>query len=314
MTASLTRAWPRLRLIGGVLVLGVLVWRFGTGPFADAWRVTTWGSVALAVVLTALATLANAWRWRVVSRNLGVPLTTFGSVAAYYRSQFLNAVLPGGVLGDAHRGARHGRDAGDLGSGLRATGWDRVTGQLVQAGLVVLALALLATPLRGYTPVALAGLAVVGLAAWWLARRRGALAFVGRDLRVLLRPAVAWRVVVASCASTAAHVAVFAVAVHTVGLTVLPGVLIAIALLVLVGSAIPLNVAGWGPREGVTAAVFGLAGLGSADGLTVSIVFGVLAGVATLPGLLVLLGDVVVRRSRSAAPPRTRILEEARRG
>ena len=162
MTASLTTAWPRLRLIGGVLVLGVLVWRFGTGPFADAWQVTTWGSVALAVVLTALATLANAWRWRVVSRNLGVPLTTFGSVAAYYRSQFLNAVLPGGVLGDAHRGAQHGRDAGDLGSGLRATGWDRVTGQLVQAGLVVLAVALLATPLHGYTPVALAGLAVGG--------------------------------------------------------------------------------------------------------------------------------------------------------
>ena len=106
----------------------------------------------------------------------------------------------------------------------------------------------------------------------------------------------------------------FAVAVHTVGLTVRPGVLIAIALLVLVGSAIPLNVAGWGPREGVTAAVFGLAGLGSADGLTVSIVFGVLAGVATLPGLLVLLGDVVVGRRRSAAPPRLRILEEARRG
>jgi uncharacterized membrane protein YbhN (UPF0104 family) len=311
----MTRAWLRLRLAGGVLVLAALLWRFGTGPFADAWQVTTWASVALALVLTALATLANAWRWRVVSHALGVPLTTAGSVAAYYRSQFLNSMLPGGVLGDAHRGARQGRDAGDLGAGLRATGWERVAGQLVQAGLVVLALGLLPTSLRGYTPVALGGVAVFALGARWLARRRGALAFVGRDLRVLLRPAVACRVVVASCASTAAHVAVFAVAVHTVGLSVRPAVLIPIALLVLVGSAIPLNVAGWGPREGVTAAVFGLAGLGSADGLTVSIVFGVLAAVATLPGLLVLLGDVVVvRRRRTAVPAGIRTLEEARRG
>lgn len=314
MTALVTRAWPRLRLVGGLLVLGLLVWRFGTGPFADAWQVTTWGSVALAVVLTTLATLANAWRWRVVSRSLGVPLTTLGSVVAYYRSQFLNAVLPGGVLGDAHRGVRHGRDAGDLGVGLRATGWDRVTGQLVQAALAVLALCLLPAPLRAFTPVALAGLALVGLAVWWLARRRGAWSFVGRDLRLVLRPGVAWRVAVASCASTAAHVAVFAVAVHTVGLAVRPATLIPVALLVLVGSAIPLNVAGWGPREGVTAAVFGLAGLGSADGLTVSIVVGVLAGVATLPGLLVLLADVVVRRRRVATPTRTRTLEEARGG
>jgi uncharacterized membrane protein YbhN (UPF0104 family) len=311
--APVDRLVPRLRLAGGVLVLGALVWRFGTGPFADAWEVTTWGSVLLAVLLTALATLANAWRWRAVSHALGVPLTTGGSVAAYYRSQFLNSVLPGGVLGDAHRGTRHGRESGDLGAGLRSTVWDRVSGQLVQAGLVVLALALFATPLRAYTPVALAGLATVVLVAWWLGRRRGALAFVGSDLRVLLRPALAGRLVGASCLSTAAYVALFAVAVHTAGVGVGPVLLVSIALVVLVGSAIPLNVAGWGPREGVSAAVFGLVGPGTADGLTVSVVFGVLAAVATLPGLLVLLADLVVRRRRPV--PRTeRALEESRRG
>lgn len=314
MSAAVSRAWPWLRLVCGVVVLGVLVWRFGTGPFADAWEVTTWSSVALALGLTAVATLANAWRWRVVSRSLGVPLTAAGSVTAYYRSQFLNSVLPGGVLGDAHRGVQHGRDAGDLGAGLRSTVWDRVSGQLVQAGLVVLALALLATPLRGYAPLALAVLALVVAVAWWLGRRRGAMAFVGDDLRVLLRPTIAGRLTGASCISTAAYIGIFAVAVHTAGVSVRPTLLVALALVVLVGSAIPLNVAGWGPREGVTAAVFGLAGLGSAHGLTVSIVFGVLAAVATLPGLLVLLADLVVRRRRPAPQPGARTLEEARRG
>jgi hypothetical protein len=46
------------------------------------------------------------------------PLGT--AIAAYYRSQFLSGALPGGVLGDVHRGVRHGRDAGDLGRGLPA--------------------------------------------------------------------------------------------------------------------------------------------------------------------------------------------------
>ena len=82
----------------------------------------------------------------------------------------------------------------------------------------------------------------------------------------------------------------------------------------LVGSAVPLTIAGWGPREGVTAGLFALAGLGSANGLTVSIVFGVLAAVATVPGLLVLLADAVVRRRRPAAPARVRTLAEANRG
>jgi hypothetical protein len=76
---------------------------------------------------------------------------------------------------------------------------------------------------------------------------------------------------------------------------------------------VPLNVAGWGPREGVTAGVFALAGLGSETGLTVSIVFGVLAAVATVPGLLVIAADAVVRRRPAVSDP-ARELEEAGRG
>jgi hypothetical protein len=104
------------------------------------------------------------------------------------------------------------------------------------------------------------------------------------------------------------------VAVSTVGVEAGTSVLVAIGLTVLVGSAVPLNVAGWGPREGVTAGVFGLAGLGSTTGLTVSVVFGVLAAVATVPGLLVLAGDAVARRHRPVAADPVRVLEEASRG
>jgi uncharacterized membrane protein YbhN (UPF0104 family) len=309
------RAWPAVRLIaGGVLVCGLL-WRFGTGPVADAWRVTTWGSLAAAVALTALATVANAWRWRVVARALGVPLAPGESVAAYYRSQFLNATLPGGVLGDAHRGIRHGRDAGDLGAGLRATVWDRATGQLVQTGLLLLALVVLPTPLRGYAPLVLVGLGVVVAVAWWAALRAGPTGFVGDDLRLLLRPGLAARVLVASGASTAAHVGVFLVAVAAVGRgQASPAVLVAIGLAVLVGSAVPLNVAGWGPREGVTAGVFALAGLGSAHGLTVSIVFGVMSAVSTLPGAVVMLGEVAVRRRTHDRARISRRVDEVCRG
>jgi glycosyltransferase 2 family protein len=312
------RAGAALRVALAALVLAVLLWRFGTGPFADAWRVTTWGSVTAALVLTAGATLANAWRWRVIARALGAPLTPAASVAAYYRSQFLNTTLPGGVLGDAHRGVRHGRDAGQLAVGLRATGWDRVTGQVVQMGLLVGALAVLPTPLRGYAPVALAGLGVVAALGWWLgrclARRGGPAAFVGADLRALARPGVAARVVLASCLSAAGHASVFLVAVATVGVGSEPSLLAVIALTVLVGAAVPLNVAGWGPREGITAGIFAVAGLGSATGLTVSVVFGVLAAVATVPGLLVLAGDAVVRRRRPVDAVPGRMLEAAHRG
>ncbi len=83
---------------------------------------------------------------------------------------------------------------------------------------------------------------------------------------------------------------------RVVGVDVPPAVLVTTGLVVLVGSSIPLSIAGWGPREGVTAWAFGVVGLGAAAGLTVAVVYGVLAGLATLPGAVVLVADVAARR------------------
>ena len=91
----MSRGSAVLRLVGGLALLAFLLHRFGGGPLADAWRVTTWQAVLAAFVLTAVATVTSAWRWRVVARSLGVPLGVRESVAAYYRSQLLNAVLHG---------------------------------------------------------------------------------------------------------------------------------------------------------------------------------------------------------------------------
>jgi hypothetical protein len=76
--------------------------------------------------------------------------------------------------------------------------------------------------------------------------------------------------------------------------------LLPLALGVLLASAIPLNIAGWGPREGAAAWVFASAGLGAAAGLEVAVVYGVMSLVATFPGALVLFGG---RRSARPADP-----------
>ena len=64
--------------------------------------------------------------------------------------------------------------------------------------------------------------------------------------------------------------------------------------------ALPLNIGGWGPREGVTAVAFGAVGLGAAQGLTTAVVYGVLSLIACLPGAVVLLLPAVTARYRQA--------------
>jgi glycosyltransferase 2 family protein len=129
--------WTWARLAGGAAILAVLVWRVGAGPFVDGLRLTTAWALAAAMAITSLTTLCCAWRWSLVAGGLGVDVPLRTAVSAYYRFQFLNSTLPGGVIGDVHRGVLHGRAVGDLGRGLRSVAWERASGQAVQALLTV---------------------------------------------------------------------------------------------------------------------------------------------------------------------------------
>jgi glycosyltransferase 2 family protein len=287
--------WVRPALVAATL--GVLVWRLGTGPFLDGLRTVDAAALAAGAGLAVLTTACCAWRWRIVARGLGVELPFGTAVAAYYRSLFLNVTLPGGVVGDVHRGISHGRETSDVGRGLRAVAWERSAGQVVQIVLTVAVLLVLPSPVRAVVPlVALALLAVAGgmaLAArvrpaagesrWARLRRAGA-----RELRAGLLARRAWpAVALASALVVAGHAVTFLIAARTAGSTAPPSELLPLALLVLLGAALP-NIGGWGPREGVTAWAFAAAGLGASRGVATAVVYGVMVFVASLPGAAVL--------------------------
>jgi len=88
--------WAWARVAGSALVLGVLVWRLGTGPFLDGVRMIDASALAAGVGIAVLTTVCCAWRWKIVARGLGVDLSLPAAVAAYYRSLFLNLTLPRG--------------------------------------------------------------------------------------------------------------------------------------------------------------------------------------------------------------------------
>ncbi len=230
------------------------------------------------MAITAVTTACCAGRWSLIAHGLGVGISFRAAYRTCYRAQLLNATLPGGVLGDVHRGYRHGRDSAALGLGLRSVAWDRGSGQLVQAGLAGAAVPLLPGPLRGWAVAALAALLVLAVAIVAVARRE-AVAALGR----------AWPgVLLLSAVAAGGHAAVFLVAARAAGVDLAAPRVLALAFLVLLASALPVSIAGWGPREGAAAAVFAAAGLGAATGVEVAVGYGVMSLVATLPGLLVL--------------------------
>jgi glycosyltransferase 2 family protein len=254
-------------------------------------------SLAEAVGVVVLTTVCYAWRWKLVAGGLGVDLALPAAVAAYYRALFLNATLPGGIVGDVHRGFSYGRDVRDVGRALRSVVWERFAGQVVQVLVTVVVLLALPSPARAYMPwvaVAIGG-GTVGLLLMvqrqpgrarsrWSRLRLGA----AGDIRNGLLARRAWPgIALASALGLGGHAAIFLLAARAVGTTAPPSQVLPIALLVIAAMTLP-SVGGWGPREGVAAWVFGAAGLGAQRGVATAVVYGLMVLIASLPGAAVL--------------------------
>ena len=299
-------AWGRLG--ASALVFAVLVWRLGSGPFLNGFRTIDGGALAAAAGLAVLSTVAYAWRWKIVAGGLGVDLSLPAAVAAYYRSMFLNATLPGGIVGDVHRGVSHGRDVHDVGRAMRSVAWERFAGQLVQVLLTVLVLLVLPSPVHSFMPLMAIAVVVGVLGVVLVARARPdvtrsawarLLSGASDDIRNGLLARRAWLgIALASALGVGGHAATFLIAARTAGVSAPLSQMLPIALLVMAAMMLP-SAGSWGPREGVTAWAFVAAGLGARHGVTTAVVFGVMVLVASLPGAAVLV-IAWLRRNRSA--------------
>ncbi|MGH2893959.1 MAG: lysylphosphatidylglycerol synthase transmembrane domain-containing protein, partial [Solirubrobacteraceae bacterium] len=266
------------------MTLAVVVWRVGTGPFVDGVRTIDAGALGAAAGLAVLTTVCCAWRWKTVASGLGVHVSLPAAVVAYYRSLFLNVTLPGGIMGDVHRGVSHGRDVRDVSRALRAVWWERTAGQVVQVILTLVVLLALPSPVQSSMPlVAIAGIVAAcgavlvararpgGRSAWARVRRAAA-----RDIREALLARRAWLgIALASALVVIGHAVTFMLAARTAGATAPIPQMLPIALLVMMAMVLP-SAAGWGPREGVTAWAFGAAGLGAHRGIATAVVYGVM--------------------------------------
>ncbi|GGC87037.1 hypothetical protein GCM10011512_12450 [Tersicoccus solisilvae] len=274
----------------GILVWVVIVW--GPAPFAAATRVLTVPAAVAGLLLGAFGVLLQAGRWRLVARTRGLSITPGAAVSRCWQAAFLNAVLPGGLAGDALRAVEQPRAGTDSpGATLKRSAGtvtaERLAGTTVvftAAGIALLAL----QPAVGLLSLAVA--AVCAAVAWpWL--------------RWLTRGDLA-RVAGLSVAGWAVFAAMFVVALLVVAPDVPLGQAPALAAISLAGMSVPLNVAGWGPREGTAALGFLLVGQPPGLGVAVSVAYGLLALVSVLPGGLVLLARTLRRdRLRPSGDP-----------
>lgn len=296
-------SWRHLRSLTGLLLLaGIFWWLEPADILAEVQSLST-GWALLALVLTLPPLLLSAWRWRLTARLLDLSLGWQRAIREYYLALFLNQLLPGGVAGDAARAWRHSRASGRQGSAWRAVIIERASGQLtmVLLTLVVVGLSPLWHGLLGEalsslfsTGWLIFGIALTAAIVWvvpHLVRRSPAfLEGLGADLhRSLLASSVWPKHLLGSLLVVISYALVFVCAARAIGVQLPVTTLLALVPPVLLAMLIPVSVAGWGVREGAAAFFWGLAGFPPAQGVAVSMAYGLLVLISALPGAICLL-------------------------
>ena len=296
------------------LLAGLAVW-LDAGAVASRLASMRPSWVLVALALSALQVAVLAWRWSFTARRLGVDLPWPVAWREYYLSIFLNQVLPGGVLGDVARAWRHARSQvrvqAPRGPAVRAVVFERLSAQVVMttaAGVSLLFLPVTVAP--GSRPVMiaaglLAGGLVVALVVW-MRRQSSEWSLFGPILAEVgaahLTPGAFVAQLASAMVVVATYLATYLVAARAVGVETPLPVLLPLVAPVLMSMLIPVTVAGWGLREGAAAVLWGAVGLTAADGVVVSVAYGLLVLAGSAPGALFLAFGLRRGRARAGAP------------
>lgn len=304
MGAVSFRMSSRLRFFikaGVTLIALILVFR--TVDFAVIFRrmATIDGVLLLAAgVVQVLSTALAAYRWSLIMRLLKLKEKYRFYVKSYFKGSFFNQIMPSNIGGDAVRVLD-----------LRATGMtlkDAAIGIFVDRLLGLIAILFLALfsgiLLKERLPESLsvlvhlmgAGAVIVLLAVSllhkWPALQRyrptREIAGISRDFYRVFRNTRGF--LYQFFISIVVHVcAILSVYLISVGLGLEIDVMIFFTLMPLVTlfMAVPVSLAGWGIRESAMVGLFFLVGMEKEAILTVSLLYGVLVAVTTLPGMVV---------------------------
>jgi uncharacterized protein (TIRG00374 family) len=294
-------------LIGAKLAisLGLLAWLFGAKiDIADATRrIAAIPPLPFGIVFAALVVscgLVTA-RWQLILLALGTRLGFAQAGTITWIGAFFNQTLPSNVGGDFVRVWRALRHGIPLGRAVSSVMLDRA---LTVAGLAVLVLACLplsraltgtgpawyALPvMAGFILVGLAGLLVLDRIAALLrrllpSRLVGGATVLAHDARKTLLDRRGLLAIALSAANFTLLSAVVSILARGLGIDIGFGPVLMLFPPVMLVSLLPVSFAGWGVRELAMVTAFGFVGVPDHDAVTLSLAFGLVLLLGTLPG------------------------------
>ncbi|MEX0665834.1 MAG: lysylphosphatidylglycerol synthase transmembrane domain-containing protein [Acidimicrobiia bacterium] len=284
--------WARLAVSAGLLA--VLVTKFDPDELVPSDRSLpgTLAFLCSGIVIMAGSFLLAAWRWQRVLAVYGVQVPLRTLLKHYLAGQFVGNALPSTVGGDVLRVSRCGRDIGSSEIAFASVVIERLTGFFALPVLTFFGFLIDRTLFdtdRAWIAIVIASstLAILGIILLVAGSPRLAGRFkdhenwmryigivhVGVD-RLRRDPRDAWAALSAALAYQIAVIAAVYCAVHTIGLTISNGAVLAFVPAVAMVQVLPISIfGGLGVREGALALLLHPLGVPAAQAIAVGLLW-----------------------------------------
>ena len=300
-TPTMNRNWQYyfLKLAVSALLIGFITWNFDVGNSAVRLTELRPGFVILAIVVFGVLLFNNTVRWRFVMLAIETGLSFRKCFRLLYIGIFFNQTLPSSVGGDAVRmylARKHGLSLSGAINGVILERIAAVSGLIL---LVVVTQPLVLARI-GDNPVklifpTLAVLAAIGIIILMLLDRfpdryqrlkivRGFTNLATDTKLLFLSPR--WAILAVGLGVTGNILIAFATFLLAKSLNVDVTILDCLGLVppVILITTIPISIAGWGLREGAMVMAFAFVGIPEGDAFVVSVLFGLINILVSLPG------------------------------
>ncbi|HWV54424.1 lysylphosphatidylglycerol synthase transmembrane domain-containing protein [Pseudorhodoplanes sp.] len=281
---------------------------------ADGLRKIGVTAALLATFLMLVQVVLCALRWMLITRLTPTPLPLGIAMRGYLEAAFVNAFLPSLIASDGTRMVRAVAGGASPTQAFVGVATDRLVALCALAlasatGLLLLPDAsrhpLIVLALVGLLPAFVVGLVVLDILGRTFVRFqhsrivRPFLELASLMERLRSMPGLTLLVLMISLAGQALLAGTFYVLARQLDLGIGYWPMFALSAPIIVYSAVPISVGGWGVREALSAALFGLIGVAPASGVALSIAFGlVISAVGLFCGALALIATI---RSRTLA-------------
>jgi uncharacterized protein (TIRG00374 family) len=307
---SAQRAWRILtslptRVLITVGLIAIVALTIDWPALGDAIAGASWGWFGVAVGLIVCSFLVASVRWRLLLVVAEVPASIRRTVRAYLAGAFANNLLPTGFGGDALRAWMVSGASLPFARSLTSVAVDRATALACGIGLAWVGVAVdreelgaaQLAPLALVTAagaiallVALVALSRGGLGRYVPQRARPWVGEIAGTLRTYLadRPLVVLVLVLGFAFQLLTLAAIWALG-EALGLDLAPALIAVVVPLILIATALPISIGGFGVREGSYVALLADAGVSASEATLLSLLSAAAMAIASLPGGLLLL-------------------------